>query len=307
MTALHVFLPAVSLFMVHMIISLDSEQRANKTLYELFVNRNGVGPFPIELSSDASCADLYEITRRYLDDGLLSLGGVLIPDSERSVADCGITPECVLSLDPIPLWYSLYLFAKQFDNPEAIRWWFRAQSCFMDPLPRECSAKSICSLWEPGHIVCDANHSIVALRIGFIPYTLSGHLTFDMLPASLKKLYIVNHDIRSVDFSGLRGKSLWCLVLYRNDIQAINFRELIGTKVELLDVAGNNKSMKIDFEGLESTQLKWLTLYCTSTPEHMLRMRETANLINFHDDLLDQSNLYPFSKEQLRKVMDCST
>ena len=287
------------------------------TYYEVFIARGGIGMFPVELSADASCAELYQISRETINDGMLTFGGVIIPDSGQPLADYGITPECVLSLEPMPLWYSLYLFASQFYNPFAVRWWDNALNCWNNPRSANCSVEAVCNRWDPGNIFCDSNNSIVALRLRFRlelstmrMNMLSGHLTFNTLPRTLSKLFLANHAITTVDFSGLKGKSLWDLDLNNNQIQEINLRELIGTKLELLEVAGCSKTLrKIDFEGLERTQLKWLSLYRVTCPyralrqDHLHTLREGADLLNFHDDILEKSKLFAFSKEHIRNLM----
>lgn len=273
---------------------------------DVFIGQWEMQSVAVKVPVDSSCADLYDIIGNSDMKGILFLDDLVIPpDPDRDVVDFGVIQDSVVYLEREPMCWSMYRFAAQFENPDAIGWWHQAEYCWKNPYSEYCSDTAICQ-WDLAGIICEDNSSIAVLHLESNPLVssqLSGHLTFDDLPESVHSLYIVYHSITSVDFSALKNKkALTYLCLASNRIGAINFQQLTGSNVETLDLDGMTESIQmIDFQGIERTSLKIVTLF--RGKEQWQRFRENAKMINFRSELLNKSNLSHTSRIHIMQLV----
>ena len=289
------FIPALIIGTLLLAVNVPCHSASGE--YTVFIATKAV-----EVSSRASCMDLYESAKALGLEGDLMFSGAVLPMDSTLCADIGICAEAVVDVQSIPLWKSLYLLASQFENRERLKWWRIAQSCNQEYNDSKCSDATICGGdWDLGLVRCDGDHRVT---FASLDSSLSGHLEFNALPQSVIAFGMCGQMITSVDFSGLRGKSCWSLRLVCNEIRSVNLTQLVGTKVDRLDVTGNPNIQWIDVKGVEQTNLQRFDLYdeYEDDPRYGKEIIGYAVILNFDDQMLDESHLSAESKQQIREI-----
>ena len=241
----------------------------------LIFGQNGEYKRGLEIPGDATARSLSQIMAEefMMVDFKLWAGGQTLDldDDQTSLADLGISAEENIQITPItPQWEYIYkTFGPILENSDQIPWYQGAVACVESRNAHNyvayhsiCSDKRICETYaKSGLIECNSQNEITKIGLAKQSFKLRGHLSLDMIPSTLKTMYLSYQSISSVDFKGLsNGKSLSVLSLEHNEITDIEWKQLKGTSLNDLYLQNNQISGTFALSDLSGTNLQNLNL-----------------------------------------------